>query len=92
MHRAIQPGDLLTIVGTPSFEERTTVGSGYRGGAGALPRFEANGAMLLITSSELAVIQQRERADVRAMSLMLRLAVVVGAVLIGVGAVLVALA
>lgn len=91
MHRAIRPGDVLTIVGTPSFG-RTTDKGGYRGGPGALPRFEANGAMLVITREELSAVQARERADVRAMSVMLRLAVAVGVILVGVGAVLVALA
>lgn len=91
VHRAIRPGDALTVVGTPSFEARAAGSRGYRGGAGALPRFEADGDLLIVTGQDLAAVQERERADVRAMSLMLRLAVVIGAGLVAVGAALVAL-
>ncbi len=91
VHRAIRPGDELTVVGTPSFATRAPDASGYRGGAGATPSFEANGSMLLITTQPLDAVKARERTDVRAMSTMLRLAVVIGAILVGVGGVLVAL-
>ncbi len=79
-HRAIRVGGELTVVGTPSFE------------AGALPTFEANGAMLIVTDGELDALKERERADMRAMSIMLRIAVVVGAIAIGTAGVLVAIA
>lgn len=79
-HRAIRVGDELTIVGTPSFEGR------------ALPRFEANGAMLIVTDGPLDALKERERADMRAMSVMLRIAVVVGVITLGAAAVLLALA
>lgn len=89
-HRAIRVGDELTVVGTPSFEGSTTQ-AGYRGGARALPLFEANGAALTVTDGELETLQERERADMRAMRLMLRIAVAVGVIGVGVGATLIAL-
>ena len=79
-HRAIRVGDELTVVGTPSFEGR------------ALPRFEANGAMLIVTDGPLEALKERERADMRAMSVMLRIAVVVGVITLGAAGVLLALA
>jgi len=79
-HRAIRVGDELTVVGTPSFEGR------------ALPRFEANGAMLIVTDGPLDALKERERADMRAMSVMLRIAVVVGVITLGAAGVLLALA
>ncbi|MCZ7677802.1 MAG: hypothetical protein M5U28_03095 [Sandaracinaceae bacterium] len=91
VHRAVHPGDALTVVGTPSFEARAAGSRGFRGGAGALPRFEADGDLLIVTTQDLAAVQQRERADVRAMSVMLRVAVAIGAGLIAVGAALVAM-
>lgn len=79
-HRAIRVGDELTVVGTPSFERR------------ALPTFEANGAMLIVTDGELDALKARERADMRAMSVMLRIAVAVGVIALAVAGVLVAIA
>lgn len=91
-HRAIGVGDELTVVGTPSFEgSKSTTQTGYRGGAGALPLFEANGAALIVTDGGLDALQERERGDMRAMSLMLRIAVAIGVIAVGVGATLVAL-
>ncbi|HEY8431744.1 MAG TPA: hypothetical protein VIL20_25365 [Sandaracinaceae bacterium] len=91
LHRAIRPGDVLTIVGTPRFGARAAAGAGYRGGPAPTPRFEADGATLLVTTQDLSAVKERERADVRAMGLMLRLAALLGAILVAVGAVLVAL-
>lgn len=73
-HRAIHPGDTLTVVGTPAFVPR------------GVPRFEADGAGLVVTDGSLDALKERERADVRAMSAMLRVAVLIGVVLIAVGA------
>ncbi len=73
-HRAIRPGDVLTIVGTPAFGKR------------GVPRFEADGAGLVVSDGDLGALKERERGDVRAMNAMLRVAVLIGLVLIAVGA------
>lgn len=79
-HRAIRVGDELTVVGTPSF------------GGEAPPVFEANGAMLIVTAGGLDALKQRERADMRAMSMMLRIAVAIGVIALGVAGALIAIA
>jgi hypothetical protein len=73
-HRAIRPGDVLTVVGTPAFP-----------GKRALPHFEANGAGLVVTDGDLDALKARERSDVRAMNAMLQVAVLIGFVLVAVG-------
>lgn len=89
-HRGIRVGDELTVVGTPKFSEvRGTTIEGYRGGATAVPTFETDDGMFIVTSDGgLDALQERERADMRAMSTMLRIAVVVGVLSVVVGAAL----
>lgn len=77
-HRAIPIGSELTVVGTPSFDRGS-------------PLFEGNGALLIVTDAGLDALKTRERSEMRAMSLMLRIAVVVGIITIGVAGVLLAL-
>jgi hypothetical protein len=91
-HRAIRIGDPLTVVGTPRFDERGSTRDGYRGGAGTLPRFDAKLGVLIVSASDLAQIQHRELGDSRAMSTMLRLSVAIGAALVGIGAIMLAMA
>ncbi len=78
-HRAIRPGDALTVVGTPALRGRE------------VPRFEAGEEGLVVSDGDLEALKERERADVRAMNAMLRIAVGIGVVLIAVGAGLFAL-
>lgn len=87
-HRAIQPGDTVTVVGRPRFVERSPSQAGYRGGTQALARFEADEDGLVITDGELATLQERERADLRAMNRMLQIAAMLGVMMVGLGAAL----
>lgn len=91
-HRAIRIGQELTVVGVPRFDEKASTRSGYRGGAGALPRFDPANGVLIVATAELAEIQRREQGDTKAMSAMLRFATAIGVVLVGIGALLLALA
>jgi hypothetical protein len=72
-HRAIRRGDRLTVVGTAEPEGDRSV-------------FDSTRGLLIVTDEELDVLKGRERADVRAMSRMLRAAVALGALLVAVGA------
>lgn len=74
-HRALSPGDEITVVGVP------------REGAGG-PVFSAAHGPLFVTAEGVEALQRRELADVRAMNRMLAVAAVLGATFIAVGAAL----
>lgn len=88
VHRAIRVGDAITVVGRPSFEQRTPSIDGYRGGTQAAARFVADEEGLVVTDGELEGLQERERGDLRAMTRMLQIAALLGLMMVGLGAAL----
>jgi hypothetical protein len=91
-HRAIALGEPITVLGKPRSGERGSTRAGYRGGAAFVPRFDARSDPFIVTRSTLAELKDREGADVRAMSRMLRFATGLGVVLVAISLLLLALA
>lgn len=79
VHRAIPIGAEVTVIGRPRFEQGT-------------PFFDAENGELIVSFATLDALKARERAQMRSMSIMLRIAVVVGALTVGVALVLLAFA
>lgn len=88
LHRAIRPGDELTVVGRPRFDEPLGSSAGERRDTPPVARFVAGEEGLVVTVGELASVQERERDDLAAMTRMVQIAALLGAMLVTLGAAL----